>query len=93
MKSFIMSLYLLTNAFGSALGIALSSVSVDPKLVWMYTGLAVATFFFGCAFWICFSRYNKIEDEMNYLDARDTENVPKPLSEVQSTLAQKKEVE
>jgi dipeptide/tripeptide permease len=40
MKSFIMSLFLLTSAFGSALGIFLAPVAKDPRLVWLYTGLA-----------------------------------------------------
>jgi proton-dependent oligopeptide transporter, POT family len=69
MKSFIMALYLLTTAIGSALGIALSSVSVDPKLVWMYTGIAIATLAAGIAFWILFRKYNDIEDELNVIDA------------------------
>jgi proton-dependent oligopeptide transporter, POT family len=68
MKSFVMSMFLLTNAFGSALGIALSPVAVDPKLLWMYTGLAVATVIAGVIFWVLFSRYNKSEDQMNELE-------------------------
>ena len=36
MKSFVMSMFLLTNAFGSALGIALTPTAVDPKLLDMY---------------------------------------------------------
>uniref|UniRef100_A0A060TDZ1 ARAD1D03740p n=1 Tax=Blastobotrys adeninivorans TaxID=409370 RepID=A0A060TDZ1_BLAAD len=72
MKSFIMSLFLVTNAFGSALGIALSSVSVDPKLIWMYTGLACATVIAGIVFWLIFRGLNKIEDELNVIDAEYT---------------------
>lgn len=68
MKSFIMSMFLLTNAFGSALGAALSPTAKDPKLLWMYTGLVVATVIAGCVFWVLFSRYNKIEESMNDLD-------------------------
>ena len=37
MKSFVMSIFLLQNAFGSALGIALSPTATDPKLLWMYS--------------------------------------------------------
>lgn len=77
MKSFITSLFLVTNAFGSALGIALSSTSEDPKLVWTYTGLAVSCFIAGLLFWICFSRYNKIEEELNNLDYVDDSFEPK----------------
>ncbi|KAK6455844.1 POT family-domain-containing protein [Scheffersomyces xylosifermentans] len=68
MKSFITSLFLVTNAFGSAIGIALSSVSKNPKMVWTYTGLSVACFLGGCLFWICFHHYNDKEEELNRLE-------------------------
>ncbi|KAH8763579.1 di/tri peptide transporter 2 [Diaporthe sp. PMI_573] len=68
MKSFIMSLFLLTNAFGSALSIALSPTAVDPKLLWMYVGLAVSCFCAGWIFWALYSRYNKTEESMNELE-------------------------
>lgn len=68
MKSFIMSLFLVTNAFGSALGIALSPTAEDPKLVWTYTGLACAMFVSGVAFWFAFKHYNYKEEELNSLD-------------------------
>lgn len=68
MKSFIMSLFLLTSAFGSALGIALSPTAVDPKLLWMYVGLCVACFLAGVIFWLLYSKYNDTEEEMNELE-------------------------
>ena len=37
MKCFVMAIFQLQNAFGSALGIALSPTATDPKLVWMYS--------------------------------------------------------
>lgn len=40
MKSFIMSLFLLTSAGGSALGILLAPLARDPYLQWLYFGLA-----------------------------------------------------
>lgn len=75
MKSFIMSLFLVTNAFGSALGIALSSVSENPKMVWTYSGLGVACFLAGILFWFTFSHYNKKELEWNNLEFADNEEV------------------
>lgn len=75
MKSFIMSMFLLTNAFGSALGIAVSQTAVDPKLLWMYTGLAVATVIAGIIFWFTFRGLNKVEEELNAVDAEYTETV------------------
>lgn len=65
MKSFVMSIFLLTNAFGSALGIALSPTAVDPKLVWMYAGLAIATAISGVIFWFLYRGLNAVEDELN----------------------------
>jgi len=75
MKSFVMSIFLLTNAFGAALGIALSPTAVNPKVLWMYTGLAMATFIAGCVFWFLFSRYNESEDRMNELEKRGVKPV------------------
>lgn len=68
MKSFIMSLFLLTNAFGSAIGIALAPTAKNPKFVWTYSGLAVSCFIAGCLFWLCFKHYNAKEDELNNLE-------------------------
>ncbi|KAK9459794.1 POT family-domain-containing protein [Lipomyces oligophaga] len=68
MKSFVMSLFLLTNAFGAALGIAISPTAKDPDMVWTYTALACATFVFGMLFWVLFNKYNDEEDILNDLD-------------------------
>ena len=76
MKSFIMSLFLLTNAGGSALGIALSSTSENPKFVWSYTGLAVSCFVAGGLFWICYKHYNQREEEWNQLEYKEVELEP-----------------
>ena len=51
MKSFIMSMFLFTNAFGSILGIGVSVVAEDPKFVWFYTGLCLADVVATIAFW------------------------------------------
>ncbi|KAI8342840.1 POT family-domain-containing protein [Chlamydoabsidia padenii] len=42
MKSLVMALFLFTNCLASVLGFALVSVAVDPKLTWLYTGVAAA---------------------------------------------------
>ncbi|KAK9235939.1 POT family-domain-containing protein [Lipomyces kononenkoae] len=68
MKSFVMSMFLLMNAFGSAIGIAISPTAKDPDMVWTYTSLAVVTLFFGCLFFLLFRGYNKDEDLLNSLD-------------------------
>ena len=68
MKSFVQSLYLFTNAFGSALNEALVPVLVDPKILWMYTGVACFSFATAIAFWFTFHHYDKDEEKMYALD-------------------------
>ncbi|KAM3587214.1 peptide transporter ptr2 [Umbelopsis sp. WA50703] len=53
MKSLVMALFLFTVCLGSVLQFALVSVAVDPKIEWMYTGIAVATFICAPLFWFC----------------------------------------
>ncbi|KAJ6441851.1 MFS peptide transporter Ptr2 [Purpureocillium lavendulum] len=68
MKSFVQSIYLFTNAFGSALSEALVSVAEDPKFLWMYTGVACFAFATGCIFWFLFKHYDQEEEKMYDLD-------------------------
>ncbi|KAI9836777.1 MAG: hypothetical protein M1819_000942 [Sarea resinae] len=69
MKSFVQAMYLLTNAFGSALGEALTPVAVDPKILWMFVGLSVSSFLAGCLFYIVYHHLNETEEQMNALEA------------------------
>lgn len=68
MKSFVQSMYLFTNAFGSALNEALVPVLVDPKILWMYTGVACFAFGTAIAFWFIFHHYDDEEEKMYALD-------------------------
>lgn len=68
MKSFVQAMYLLTNAFGSAISEALNPVLYDPAIQWMFVGLAVSSFIAGCLIWIIFHHLNETEDAMNALD-------------------------
>ncbi|KAF1946343.1 peptide transporter PTR2-A [Clathrospora elynae] len=68
MKSFVQSMFLLTNAFGSAISEALNPVLYDPAIQWLFAGLAVSSFIAGCLIWILFHHLNATEDEMNALD-------------------------
>lgn len=87
MKAFITSLYLFTNAIGSAIGIALSPTSENPKFVWSYTGLAVACFLAGCIFWLVFHHYNDKENELNQLDYKKEDNTDiVPISSISRSL-------
>ncbi|KAK2733060.1 hypothetical protein FQN57_002321 [Myotisia sp. PD_48] len=68
MKSFVQSMFLLTNAFGSAVGTALTPAAYDPAIRWMYVGLCCASFSTGIIFFVIFRSYNAQEDEMNQMD-------------------------
>lgn len=68
MKSFVQSMYLLTNAFGSAIGMALTPVAYDPAILWMFVGLCCASFSAGVIFWLTFRKLNAKEEAMNTLD-------------------------
>jgi len=75
MKSFVQSMFLLTTAFGAALGEALVPVLVDPKYLWLYAGLAISSFIARCLIWILFHHLNAQEESLNALD-QDYDNDP-----------------
>ena len=68
MKSFVQSMYLLTNAFGSAISEALVPVAVDPKILWMYVGVSCASGVTAVLFWLLFKHLNAQEEALNELD-------------------------
>ena len=80
MKAFTTSIFLFTNAIGSLLGIALSSTAKDPIIIWNFTGMAVAAFVAGTAFYLIFRRYNKLESEQQALDYEDDSNDLQPVT-------------
>lgn len=75
MKSFVMSIFLLQSAFGFAIGIVLAPFAKDPILVWVYTGLCIATIISTGLFWVCFKHLDATEELMNALDDKDQNGV------------------
>lgn len=69
MKSFIMSLFLLTNAGGSALGILIAPLARDPYLQWLYFGLASAAAIAGYVFHRTFR--NVTNEEIRKLESAE----------------------
>jgi proton-dependent oligopeptide transporter, POT family len=67
MKSFVQSMFLLTSAFGAALGEAFTPLVSDPDVMWLFTGLSVSAFLAGWVFWLLFHKLNDTEEEMNDL--------------------------
>ncbi|RDW71679.1 hypothetical protein BP5796_07713 [Coleophoma crateriformis] len=64
MKSFTMSLFLLTTAGGSVLGMLIAPFANDPYLVWMYLGLATLCFVSGAVFWVLFRNEDKAKEQV-----------------------------
>ncbi|KAL6707877.1 hypothetical protein ACN47E_003777 [Coniothyrium glycines] len=60
MKSFIMSVFLLTSAGGSALGLLIAPLARDPHLQWLYFGLALTTTCTAILFHRIFSQSGKL---------------------------------
>ncbi|KAK2806130.1 hypothetical protein FQN51_008084 [Onygenales sp. PD_10] len=81
MKSFVQSIYLLTNAFGSAIGEALIPAAYDPAILWMFVGLCGASFLSGVIFWFTFRKLNDQEEEMNALDLHEEEELEEQAEE------------
>lgn len=85
MKSFVQSLYLLTNAFGYALGEAFTPLVGDPDILWMFVGLCAGSFSVGVVFWLLYHKLDDKEDEMNMLDARAEVMAVKTETALQAT--------
>ena len=68
MRSLVMSINLLQNAFSSAIAQALVSLSADPLLIWNYGVVAVLAAIGGVCFWFNFRNLDKEEDKLNMLE-------------------------
>jgi POT family proton-dependent oligopeptide transporter len=69
MRSFVMAINLLMNAFSSAIAQGLVALSADPLLVWNYGVVAVLAGVGGIAFWFNFRALDREEDKLNMLQA------------------------
>jgi MFS family permease len=61
MRALVMSLFLFTNALSSALGEALSPVIIDPYLIWVWAGPAIAMAVLTVHFYWTFRHMDKDE--------------------------------
>ncbi|GIJ84823.1 hypothetical protein Asppvi_003674 [Aspergillus pseudoviridinutans] len=67
MRSIVSALFLLTCTIGSTVGITLSPVSVEPKVLVEYASLSVTMFATAIVFFFCFRKYNQTEESMNMI--------------------------
>lgn len=70
MKSVVFALFLFCLALGSALGEVLTSVTVDPHLIWVWAGLAIAL---AAQTIVFYWTYRRMDDDefMTYQDDRE----------------------
>jgi proton-dependent oligopeptide transporter, POT family len=54
LRAFVSSIFWLTVALGSILGIALSPVSKNPNMVWVYGAICITSFIAGVIFYVWF---------------------------------------
>lgn len=73
MKSIIMSFLLFTTAIGSALNFALLPVTVNPRLLWMYTSLSIVAAAVGIIFYIVFRDDQKQQGSSQQQQQQQTE--------------------
>lgn len=65
MRSLVQALGQVSSGVGSALGMALSPVAVDPKVLYLYTGLAVAMISSALLFGLAFNSYHETNEHTN----------------------------
>jgi len=70
MRTMVQALRQITAAVGGALGMALSPVAEDPKVLWLYVGLAVSLVLTALVFWGLMRRYDCVDEELNALDLK-----------------------
>lgn len=74
MRSVVQALRQVTAGVGAALGIAVSPLAVNPKILFLYTGLAVTMVVVAPIFWSLFRGYDKIDEELNEMRPSQTSN-------------------
>ncbi|PQE29717.1 oligopeptide transporter protein [Rutstroemia sp. NJR-2017a WRK4] len=68
MRSLVQALRQVTAGVGSAFGMALSPVGVNPKILYMYISLAVMMAICAPIFWLVFAKYDAVDKELDDLD-------------------------
>ncbi|RFU78155.1 hypothetical protein TARUN_4087 [Trichoderma arundinaceum] len=83
LKSVVMSLFLFTTALSSALGEVLIPAIVDPHLIWVWAGPAIALFAQTIVFWL---RHHKLDDDVYMLEQETPTQSQAQLAQVEETV-------
>lgn len=65
LKTVVQAARQITAAVAYALGMAISPLSRDPTVLWLYVGMAVGLFMTGLIFWTHMGHYDKVDEQMN----------------------------
>ncbi|RFU73016.1 hypothetical protein TARUN_9238, partial [Trichoderma arundinaceum] len=84
LKSIVMALFLSTTALSSALSLIITPAIIDPHLVWVWAGPAIALFAQTIIFWF---RHHKLDDDIYILE----EIIPMQEESVEKTVVREVE--
>lgn len=65
MRSVVQAIGVLTAGLGAVIGVGMSQLAVNPKLVSMYAVLAGAMGGTSVVFWVLFRKYDEVDEELN----------------------------
>lgn len=74
MRSLVQALGQVSSGAGSALGMAFSPLSVDPKILYLYSGLAVTMIISAPTFWLTFRKHDLVNGQTMGLQSMQQEN-------------------
>lgn len=77
MRTVVQSMRQLSAGIGSAIGVALGPVSQDPKVLWMYVGLAVSSGLAAPLFWAVMGHLEKDNEDLNTMFLNDNQEEKK----------------
>lgn len=65
LKTVVQAMRQITAAVAYALGMALSPLSKDPTVLWLYAGMTVSLLLTGLAFWTFMGHYDRVDEQLN----------------------------
>ncbi|KAJ5938296.1 POT family-domain-containing protein [Penicillium verhagenii] len=74
LRTVVQAMRQVTAAVSYALGMALSPVSENPKVLWMYVGIAASLVLIGVAFWVVMGHYDRVDEDLNTLNLKSEES-------------------
>lgn len=70
LRTVVQAMRQLAAAVAYALGMALSPVSENPQVIWMYVGIAASLALTGVTFWVVMGHYDRVDEDLNTLNLK-----------------------